>query len=272
MNIVRLSILMTLVFIFAPAPTRAIPAVINPEPQIGLSEENQAENGTVLKPEPKQDVKVGDGLPNEGDKVKGPEEGNKGDVVVEEEKQKGEDAEKEGGEVKKSGGGGGGVAKSAEEKVEKVDCSTQLCPELRNQFVETVESENCRSMFVSGKCTVGCLTGLKEVLGNSSWTGCTTQCAGGFAGGGAERYLDMCEARQGNLLDVGAEAVKSFVGPPKWTTFLVVVILAAGVMALRSSNRFRRWGKHARRRSGDSAQLLPSHSSHHRSQVSSVLV
>lgn len=119
-----------------------------------------------------------------------------------------------------------------------VRCADGVCVELGASLLSTVEGEQCRSLFVNGKCPAGCGQGIASVTGNESWPGCATACGNDVVSGAAERWREICEMRQETLIDQGKEVVKGLVADGLSTRvhwravvqfFLVVLLFVVGV-------------------------------------------
>lgn len=110
------------------------------------------------------------------------------------------------------GGGHGSPADAQNAPLPHVRCADGVCVELGAELLATIEGEQCRSLFVNGKCPVTCGQGLATVLGNGSWPDCARACGNDVVSGAAERWRDMCDRRQESLIDQGKEVVKGFVG------------------------------------------------------------
>lgn len=119
-----------------------------------------------------------------------------------------------------------------------VRCADGPCVELGAALLAAVEGEQCRSLFINGKCPAACGQGIASVTGNESWSACATACGNDVVTGAAERWSEICEARQETLIDQGKEVVKGLVGEGlssrlHWRAvvqfFLAVLILVVGV-------------------------------------------
>lgn len=93
-----------------------------------------------------------------------------------------------------------------------VRCADGVCVELGAELLATVEGDQCRSLFVNGKCPVSCAQRLGGVLANTTWPACAAACGNDVVAGAAERWREICERRQESLIDQGKEVVKGLVG------------------------------------------------------------
>lgn len=100
----------------------------------------------------------------------------------------------------------------SQENTQPISCDSAVCINLRDRFLDAVESNACRTIFDNGKCPTLCSTSLSLITGNQSWSPCVRACPDDdVVMGSVSRWVRLCDARTESFIDQGKEAVKSFV-------------------------------------------------------------
>mmetsp|Transcript_10841 Transcript_10841/g.33248 ORF Transcript_10841/g.33248 Transcript_10841/m.33248 type:complete len:234 (-) Transcript_10841:115-816(-) len=69
------------------------------------------------------------------------------------------------------------------------------CMEIQNRFIELVEGEVCRQMYVTGQCNALCLKSLQAITSRGKWSRCAQRCYWTKTlVQSAESWLDLCRS------------------------------------------------------------------------------
>ncbi len=88
------------------------------------------------------------------------------------------------------------------------------CASLSEAIISAAEGPECRALHITGKCTAKCLSALKETLAHKLWDACSAKCEIDVVTGAANRWAELCEARQPTLLDASKEALTIVAAAP----------------------------------------------------------